>query len=517
MAFDTTTSNDTPLMSQEEASPAVAPVRVEPQAKKSSKAFPDNLSELLDVFIGQDGRAYIAVNREGNTQALLVGGEASDSLIREIGSQHKERVRDRQLKDINEDLRAHAVRAKNAGEVWVRVASTDAGIEIDVGDADHTRIQITDGHVKTVSTGSKTNFYRPKASMAMPLPAQHGDLSLLRKYLNLDDASAKLFTAWLSYTLVHPKVDTSKFVILVLNGGKGSGKTLLCKNIIQTLVDPSRIGVQSMCTNPQDLAVATMNAHVVIYDNLRSLSNQMSDALCMTSTGGAMSGRALYTDNEQAVTPFHGALVLNGIHAFITQADLADRCLTLNLEHLSAENRQPDDVLQRQLAEDMPEIFAGLLQQAAKALKVLPQAVVTHPERMIEFCRWLAAIEIVEGVEPGTYQQYFSESLVEGQSGALESSLFATHFMTFANSLGGAGWKGTPSELSQAVECKLDARVLRDPSWPRGPIALSKQLKELKSSLETQGVHVTFSRGKLRQITVFSTNSSAVDDDNGDF
>jgi hypothetical protein len=70
-----------------------------------------------------------------------------------------------------------------------------------------------------------------------PMPAQVGDLDLLNKYLNLHPAQAVLFIAWISYTLAHPKLPASKFVILVLQGGHTRiGHTSSCQSNIITVI-----------------------------------------------------------------------------------------------------------------------------------------------------------------------------------------------------------------------------------------------------------------------------------------
>ena len=45
-------------------------------------------------------------------------------------------------------------------------------------------------------------------------------LRLLKQYLNLDDASFMLLRAWPSYSLAHPEVASSMFVIPLLGGRK---------------------------------------------------------------------------------------------------------------------------------------------------------------------------------------------------------------------------------------------------------------------------------------------------------
>jgi hypothetical protein len=124
-------------------------------------------------------------------------------------------------------------------------------------------------------------------------------------------------------------MSSTNFVILVLQGDQGSGKTFLC-NIVQSLLDPSVVGVQTFPHNQKDLVISALNSHVLFYDNLRDIKPLMSDTLCTAATGGHLTTRRLYTDAEQQVHRLHVALVLNGIHSFIEQPDLAQRSLPLS-------------------------------------------------------------------------------------------------------------------------------------------------------------------------------------------
>jgi len=44
----------------------------------------------------------------------------------------------------------------DARDVWYRVAQSQNGIELDIGDKDHTRIRVTPGNVNIITEGSET-------------------------------------------------------------------------------------------------------------------------------------------------------------------------------------------------------------------------------------------------------------------------------------------------------------------------------------------------------------------------
>ena len=277
------------------------------------------------VFMDSNGHACIGIVDEGNHQALPIGRKQTNKFLRQLyAAQSGNRLKPNNLKAINEELIEHAELSGDVRDVWYRVASFENGIVLDFGDDRHACIEIKDGKVEIITEGSETFFYRTHGMRTYVLPADRGDLALIDKYLNLHPTDRVLLKAYLTYTLARAKVPETNYVILVLQGDQGSSKSLLCR-IIQLLIDPSDIGVQTFPKNAKDLAIAAQNAHLLMYDNMRIAPPPMADNLCKASTGGALATRQLYTDGEQFVLWLHVALVLNGIHDLIDQPDLAQR------------------------------------------------------------------------------------------------------------------------------------------------------------------------------------------------
>ena len=110
----------------------------------------------------------------------------------------------------------------------------------------------------------------------------------------------------------------------------------------------------------KDLTIAAQNAHALCYDNMRNFRSDMSDILCMAATGGAISNRALYTDADQHIHHLHVALVLNGIHSFINQADLAQRCLSIRTLTMDEANRKTEAAMVKALEDGTLYNMSGL-------------------------------------------------------------------------------------------------------------------------------------------------------------
>lgn len=464
-----------------------------------------NLSQglVLEIrpLLGEDGRPYLLRHGGNNPYCLLVGSRTCNNLIRRLAQRKDITLSRSDLQNTNDSIRSYAETEGSSEHVWSRVAPITNGVEIDLGDDKDTRIRITAGKVETIAAGSTTLFYRTPISRPMVRPADRGDLKLLDKYLNLSDPDILLLKAWMSYTLAHPKRSTSKFLILLLQGEQGTGKTLLC-GTIQKLIDPNVVGVQILPTSYKDLAIAAQNAHVLAFDNVRGFKQSMADMLCIASTGGAMSFRQLYTDADLAFQRLHAALVLNGIHDFVNQPDLAQRCLPVYLKPLKAGDRRSEAEIAQAFEADLPMILRGLFDLISKVLSHHGKAKITNPERMIDFTKWLAAMEVADDVPAGTFQALYSEALSQVQRDTLLDSPLAAAVLNFAAELGEEVWKGTPTKLLEELNSRTSYGDEQWRYWPKNPIALSKRLKPLLGGLRDQGIDIQMTRGKERQITI---------------
>lgn len=458
------------------------------------------------VVIDQYGAVHVELRGGGNPYLLRVGSPELQALIRQLLQEQGKQPNKANIAEVTEGLQSKSEIEGVRISAWRRVGQRDDGtVVINLGDKANTQVWISPNTAAIVTAGSDVCFARPHHMLPMPLPAEGtGKLPALRKYVNLSAVGFVLYTAWLTYTLAHAKGPGSKYVILVLNGGQGSGKSLLSRATIQ-LADPSRVGLQVLPRNVNDLAIAGQNAHVVAYDNVRDISTTMSDHLCVASTGGDVSKRQLYTDADLHVLSLHFAVILNGIPSFVEQPDLAQRCLVLRLQPMEEAKRRSEAEMWSEFETEMPQILGGVFDLIAKVLAKLPEAKVTHPARMVDFSRWLAAMELVDGVPAGIYQQEYVDALNEGQRDSLQENVLAAVLLDAIDLLTQDGtdtWLGTPADLLEVLSARVSFATQRSRDWPANPIALSKRLQFLQAPFMTQGVEIQFRRSKERLIGI---------------
>jgi hypothetical protein len=439
-----------------------------------------------------------------NPVALPIHSKIMAKSIKYEGYQHDEMLKTDDIKEVQDSLSAIAEFKGEDMSIWQRTAPLDGedGVEIDLGGEESERAIITKEGVSTNVTGSETLFSHSAASSSLPRVAEKGDLTKIFPYLNMVKEHMWLLVAYLTYILAHPKQENVGYPILIIKGEQGSGKSFLCKAIIRALVDPNNYGIQMFPSTPREMAISAKNAYVLIYDNIRKLCHKWSDAMCVSSTGGFLPGRKLYSDNEEINLDLHGPKILNGIHNFLTEPDVVSRCVNIELLPIAAKLRKNEEELCQQLELDKPIIFRGLLDSISKCFAVKGTETITHPQRMMGFVRWLAAFELAEGMEVGTLQKIYAENQKHAMLDTIAEDNLAYAVLTMANEYTSNMWSGTPTALLDELTARVSAKASKySKSWPQTAISLSKRLAVLKPSLLAQGVELVLGeRGKERRI-----------------
>ncbi|WP_305370877.1 hypothetical protein [Photobacterium leiognathi] len=194
----------------------------------------------------------------------------------------------------------------------------------------------------------------------------------------------------------------------------------------------------------------------------------------------------------------HSPVILNGIHDFIKESDLASRCVHVKLQKMRADKRRPMEDLKEELEVLMPDILGALLLLVSKALAVLDQVKVTDAARMMDFSKWIGALELVWGMQQGKLQKAYQqnvESLMA--SGTIDDSLTIAMQKLIKSLNDGEAWKGTPSALLDKLNDFENSIYL-----PKGPAALTSKIRGQESSLNANGIYFKVGRDSERYVMV---------------
>ncbi len=355
----------------------------------------------------------------------------------------------------------------------LRVAEHDGALHLDLGDPTGRAVVLSAAGWQVVEQPAVL-FRRTGLTGALPTPQRRGDLGELWSLLNVTPADRPLVLAWLVAALLpdvpHP--------VLALRGEQGSGKTGATR-ILAGLLDPSPAQTRKPPRDVDSWVTAAAGSWVVAVDNVSTVSEWWSDALCRAVTGDGDVRRRLYSDNDLTVFSFRRAVVVNGIDLGAVRDDLAERLLTVELVRIGERGRRLDADLADQWQQAHPRILGALLDLAAQVLAALPTLQLPGLPRMADFARVLAAVDVVLGTD--ALVAYIGQAGEQAADAVDADPVLAAVTRTIT-----AAWEGPAAELLDLIAPNADAgRVPKD--WPKDSRALTALLRRRGPSLRRLG------------------------------
>lgn len=433
----------------------------------------------FELFMSEDGRPY-ARKIDGPNIALPLRGKAGlrSQLARIYTDETGGNVPSQSaLADAMTVLEGIAGSAEPRVP-YLRVARHEERIVVDLGTVDGGCVIIgPDGWER--APRSPVLFRRSGAMKPLPVPVRDGDgLAKLHGLLNTGQEGFRLLVAWLASAFIpdlpHP--------ILTFRGEQGTGKSKAAQMVIG-IIDPSGAPKR---TAPRDLkgwGVQAFNSWGLCLDNVSTIADWLSDALCRAVTGDGMVDRALYSDDDVVVLEFRRVLAMTTIDAGALAGDLAERLLMIELNLIPDTKRREEAELDKVYAEAHASILASLFDLLAEVLKALPDVVLTERPRMADFARILAAVDHVRGWE--TFASY-TASARNAVADVLDGEPFAQAVVALVDKAGAEGLILTAQQILDTV-----ATPDRLPKkWPKDSTRAAGQLKRLAPALRTIGIEV---------------------------
>lgn len=384
-------------------------------------------------------------------------------------------------------LEAKAQFGGTAAAVYVRVApDAQDGLYIDLGDPGWRAIHVTHAGWEIV-TDVPVNFIRAAGALPLSEPVAGASLDDLRAFVNVADQDWPLLKAFVRGCL-NPR---GPYPLLALNGEQGSAKSTTAR-MLRSLIDPRMPDLRAEPREIRDLAIAARGGWLVAYDNISSLPQWLSDALCRLSTGGGFATRELYTDFDEALFDAMRPVALTGIADYVAKDDLLDRTIQVTLSAITEERRRPEKALWTAFDKARPRLLGALLDDVAAAIRMLPTVRLPRLPRMADFALWSVAAEQGRG-EPAAFMNAFATARVAGHEQAIEASPIGGALLKFVDGdLDGKTWQGTSSDLlARLVELGGESAT-RVKDWPKSPRGLSGMLRTLAAALRATGVVITF-------------------------
>jgi hypothetical protein len=285
----------------------------------------------------------------------------------------------------------------------------------------------------------------------------------------------------------------------------------LSSRFLQSLVDPTSLSGVAPPRDERDIYASAGARHLLAYDNLSGLRDDLADALCRIATGGAFTARALFSDFDQAAITALRPLMINGIPASIAaRNDLADRCIALELSRPAHRIAEQELIAQWEAAR--PALL-GLACDAIAAALRNPDRVTIEGEapRMIDAVLWAEGAAQGLGIEAGAMLAAWRENRLSADRDAVALDDLARAVVALmaarvrerkgdnrsdedraiddleeegAKLWGGSPDKFPPVALDKALTAVAGPDATRARSWPASVAAMSSRLKRLAPALK---------------------------------
>lgn len=375
--------------------------------------------------------------------------------------------------------------------VFVRVARLSGSVYLDLGDPSWRAVEITAAGWRLV-TNPTVRFRRGRHMLALPAPEAASSVDVLRELIHLeDDDDWYLLVGFLLGALRA----NGPYPVLALDGEHGSGKSTTVK-MLRRLIDPSKAELRAEPREIRDLMVAAAWGHVVALDNMSRLQPWLSDALCRLSTGGALSTRALYTDEDEHVIEAVRPCILNGISNVITRGDLQDRAIPITMPVIPEKARRSEEDLWRCYDRLWPSMLGALLDTVSAAIRRESSIHLRGLPRMADWAIWVTAGESPLGCPDETIVSAYRARMQSAVEASLDGDALALAIRNLS-----LPWSGTSSEL---LKCLTPPE--RPRGWPETPRSLSAALARLAPLLRRIGINVGLPKGaragRERQISI---------------
>lgn len=459
------------------------PKRAHDIALKSEDGTPrDPVSILVDLgkrhvlFVATDGTPYAKVQRQSHVEVHAVDGRGFASILAaDFHDVTGSGVKVAAIKDAVVTIAAITAKAETRLPVFCRVATSEGRLIIDRGDPRWSSFVATESSWDQ-QPGHSVNFRRSPHMLALPLPGK-ADLSALWRLVSVREEDRPLVLGW----LVGALSGRGTYPILAITGEAGSGKSTASR-MLKRLVDPSEPLLRPVPKDIDALRVAAISSHVLAFDNLSGLKPEMSDALCMVASGGALSARTKYTDAEETLIHFKRPVILNGIEGIMSRTDLSSRSIHLDLP--ACETRRTEHELEALFERHAGDILAALLDGVSRALKNQDQDFGELP-RLADFAKWAAAAMPAFGYQPAEFLDAFRRNADQAMLDHVDDSAFAQAVIELVTM--NQSWVGSGNALLEELRGVANSRF-RGMRWPKSAKAAIGELRRYTASLRIAGI-----------------------------
>jgi len=413
------------------------------------------VQEILETIEAQNNPTYFR-DFNGRLITTNIKSEQSRSLIISTVFENRlGRLSSNAIESTLDEMYSKAFTSEIVKKVNNRTGKTNTSeVVVDLGD---NGFCIINEHGYQIKNSVDIPFHRPNKMVSLPLPKSVSLSEFLGKFKSLFNFELPdNYLLALAFILKSYLTDSGAYVILVLQGSQGVGKTTSSNNI-KKMIDPTCPLLFSPPSCQNDLLTIAHSSHLLAFDNISYINAEMADYFCRLSTGGGVIKRGLYTDDEERSYDIMRPMLFNGIDELTGRADFLDRAVVITLKKLLDQNRKSESKLKESFDKDYPYLMGGIFTLLSLVLKELPNVREENLPRMTEFARIGIAMEKVLKLEEGSFLTTYRNNINEKSENAFWSddvcsSIHSALTKQFDKEENPEGIKGTLSDIRNLLK-----------------------------------------------------------------
>jgi hypothetical protein len=495
-------------------SPAPAPVPidgnpvVEQETKESKRELLFRAIMSEDLFISNEKSPYITINDNGTFKTYPVhSNEFKHYLEHRYYKLANTMLTGKLCTEMMDSIASNCHQSGRMLPVHYRVAEHDGKFYLDLINDNHDVVEISADGWRITNTGA-VKFRRNNSSMPLPTPVQCDDaIGMIEPLINITNTDHLRLVIGFLVACLTPR---GPYPILVINSRHDSGKTVTTRNL-RTLIDPCTAPVSGVPSDAKSAMLTAANSHIMAIDNVSTIQPWLSDTLCHISSGCGFRQKKLYSDIEEVVVNAQSAIILNSIQDVITNPDLGDRCLFIELPPIKPSCRLSDSEIKSLLNKNHPQILGWLLNCVSWYLATFSSF--ERPEtiyRMVDYYRIMHVLESHLGWPPMSFAVAYSKNRRSIMDAIIDKSVISRHVIAFMDNK--ERWEGSAINLLRELNriAPPGEQMLKD--WPKTPEAISRMLRAITPNLEEYRIMVSFrrqtDRNRARVITMVKTDEN---------
>jgi hypothetical protein len=388
----------------------------------------------------------------------------------------------------------HAIAAHDSPEMPVsqqRIAAFGGQYYLYLADESQTVIEYSASGWH-VCENSPVKFVFDKYKAPLPIPRREGKIDKLWDLTRISDKADRLIV---TITLVKGLVPGGTDPILAISGYADSGKTTSA-NYLRSSIDPFTKGkvLSKLPESSDHIAIHAQKRRILAVDNISDVSADQSDFLCTMSTGGGISKRELFSDQDEIILDVQNLIILTSIGNVVTKPDLLERSIVIELARITSEDRASESDLANGFDRYHGDILGGLLNITVAALQHRDTTKCPKYTRMGQFAHLGEGVQAYLKYALGSVERRMAAGADIANEIAIESSPVASTLRNWILAHEGT-WQGSASDLLNILKSHAKKSELAG-TLPKTANSLSGELKKVESALFQSGIALVTNRTK---------------------